>query len=210
MKASIISLLPAGLLFLAACHTVKPTALPLSADVDPADNYTIVWNGTSKAYRYENGQWLRDARYDYRFDVVQERYEKHWKSVKSLHRIHPDYDGKAGSRDQTMYFDVAYRDLKDGLVKSDIHASLGNGQGSSDAEFRRAELVMYVPSPGRFLPYNKLRIRQEYNYEAGILTETVELILEKNGRELPFMKNEERAAIFLKGRLDKAPTIFKP
>ena len=59
------------------------------------------------------------------------------------------------------------------------------------------------------MPYNKFRITQNYDYEKGVLTETVELIKEKDGKETPFMKNEETALIFIKSKLDKAPTTFK-
>lgn len=189
--------------------TGQKTVIPLSSTVELDDTYTIIWNGISKAYRYKNGSWNRDESYDYQFNVVQKRYENHWKSIKTLHRIHPDYDGKAGERDQTMYFEVVYKTLKEQKVQSEILASIGNGTGTSDTEFRVSELTMYVPNPSRFLPYNKFRISQNYNYEQGILTETVELILEKDGKETPFMKNEETALIFIQSKLDRAPTKFK-
>lgn len=189
--------------------TGQKTVIPLSNTVELDDTYTIIWNGVSKAYRYKNGSWNRDESYDYQFNVVQKRYENHWKSIKTLHRIHPDYDGKAGERDQTMYFEVIYKTLKEQKVQSEILASIGNGTGTSDIEFRVSELTMYVPNPSRFLPYNKFRISQNYNYEQGILTETVELILEKDGKETPFMKNEETALIFIQSKLDQAPTKFK-
>lgn len=189
--------------------TGQKSIIPLNKSLEPEDAYTIIWNGISKAYRYENGSWFRDESYDYQFNVVQKRYENHWKSIKTLHRIHPDYDGKAGDRDQTMYFEVIYKTLSEQKVQSEILASIGNGTGTSDTEFRVSELTMYVPNPSRFLPYNKFRISQNYNYEQGILTETVELILEKDGKETPFMKNEETALIFIRSKLDKAPTTFR-
>ena len=68
---------------------------------------------------------------------------------------------------------------------------------------------MHVPNAGKFIPYNKFRITQNYNYEEGVLTETVELIKEKDGKETPFMKNEETALIYIKSKLDKAPATFK-
>jgi len=196
-------------MILASCSSSKQLIVPLNRSVELDDTYTIIWNGVSKAYRYENGQWLRAESYDYQFDVVQKRYDNHWKSVKSLHRIHPDYDGKAGDRDQTMYFEVAYKNLIDGQVNAIISSSLGNGTGTTDTEFRKSVLTMYVPNASKFMPYNKFRITQNYNYEEGVLTETVELIKEKDGKETPFMKNEETALIFIKSKLDKAPTTFK-
>lgn len=184
------------------------TTIPFSRSLELEDTYTIIWNGISKAYRYQNGQWVRAENYDYQFDVIQKRYENNWKSIKSLHRIHPNYDGKAGERDQTMYFELTYQ-LVDGKVQSMVRSSIGDGTGKTDTEFREAELTMYVPKPSRFMPYNKFRITQYYNYEAGTLTETVELIKEKDGKKTPFMKNEETALIFVKSKLEKAPTTFK-
>lgn len=209
MKKTIISLVALAALGIASCNSTGKATLPLSNTLLLDDTYTIIWNGTSQAYKYEDGKWLRAERYDYQFDVIQKRYDKVWKSVKSLHRIHPDYDGKAGDRDQTMYFEVNYQKLQEQKVQSQILSSLGKGKGTSDPEFRDAILTMYVENPSTFMPYNKFRISQKYNYEEGTLTETVELLLEKDGKETPFMKNEETALIYLKGKLDKAPTVFK-
>jgi len=64
--------------------------------------------------------------------VVQKRHNRLWQSIKTLHRIHPAYDGKAGMRDQTMYFEVAYNNLIEGKVQAAIHSSLGNGTGATD------------------------------------------------------------------------------
>jgi hypothetical protein len=209
MKELIYAAIAITSLILASCNSSKQAIVPLNRSIELDDTYTIIWNGISKAYRYENGQWLRAESYDYQFDVVQKRYDNQWKSVKSLHRIHPDYDGKAGDRDQTMYFDVAYKNLIDGNVQAIINSSLGNGTGTTDTEFRKSILTMYVPNASKFMPYNKFRITQHYDYEKGLLTETVELIKEKDGKEKPFMKNEETALIFIKNKLDKAPTTFK-
>jgi hypothetical protein len=209
MKKVIFSIAALAAITLGSCSKLKQVTVPLSRSIELDDVYTIVWNGISKAYRYEDGQWLRAENYDYQFDVVQKRYDKYWKSVKSLHRVHPDYDGKAGDRDQTMYFEVAYKNLEDSQVQAAITSSLGNGTGKTDQEFRKSELTMYVPNASRFMPYNKFRITQHYDYEKGVLTETVELIHEKDGIETPFMKNEETALIFIHSKLDAAPTTFK-
>ncbi|MGF1636834.1 MAG: hypothetical protein ACFCUU_07150, partial [Cyclobacteriaceae bacterium] len=123
--------------------------------------------------------------------------------------IHPDYDGKAGDRNQTMYFEIAYQNLIEGKVQAIVNSSLGSGKVTTDAEFRNSVIVLNVPNASSFMPYNKFRITQNYNYEQGILTETVELIKEKDGKEIPFMKNEETAFIYIRGKLDKAPTNFK-
>jgi hypothetical protein len=209
MKKLVFPFTALFLLILASCSSSKQVIIPLNPNIELDDTYTIIWNGISKAYQYENGQWIRAESFDYQFNVVQKRYENHWESIKSLHRIHPDYNGKAGDRDQTMYFEVNYNNLIEGKVQASIKSSLGNGTGITDTEFRNSELIMYVPNPSKFLPYNKFRISQQYNYEEGLLTETVELIKEKDGKEIPFMKNEETARIFIKAKLDQAPTTFK-
>jgi len=41
-----------------------------------------------------------------------------------------------------------------------------------------------------------------------LLEETVFLYKLKDGKEIPFMKNEEKAYFYVKGKLDQAPTIL--
>jgi hypothetical protein len=202
--AAIISLIG-----FAACSSPKKIIVPLSAKAMVEDTYTIIWNGTSQAYRYVSNKWVRAENYDYTFDVVQKRYDNQWKSVKSLHRQHPAYDGKAGARDQAMYFELAFKSLAESKILSEIQSSLGNGTGYTDREFKNQQFVVYVKDAGSFMPYNKIRITQHYNYEEGLLTETVELLKEKNGKETAFMKNEEQAFIYTKNKLNTAPTTFK-
>jgi hypothetical protein len=198
-----------SLLGFAACSTSKQVIVPLASKAVADDTYTIIWNGTSQAYRYVAGKWVRADNYDYVFDVVQKRYDKQWKSIKSLHRLHPDYDGKAGARDQTMYFELAFNSLKENMVQSVITSSLGTGSGSADTGFRQQQMIIDIKKAGAFTPYNRIKINQLYNYEEGILTETVELVKVKNGTEKAFMKNEEKAFIYIKGKLNTAPTTFK-
>ena len=164
---------------------VRAQKVPIWVDdmIQEENPYTIIWNGTSQAYRFKSGDWIREEGYDYEFTVVQKRYQKHWESIKSLQRSHPNYDGKAGDRQQTMNFQLLYDGIQDGKVSSAIASTLGAGKGSSDTEFRKAQLVIYVKNPGRFLPYNKYRISQNYDYSAGVLKETIELLKEKDGKE---------------------------
>jgi hypothetical protein len=211
MKKFLVSLVAITLFFnINGCMgQKKQVTIPLTATVQIEDTYTIIWNGVSLAYRYNNNAWERDARYDYVFDVIQKRYDNNWKSIKSLHRLHPDYDDKAGERDQTMYFDLAYNNLKDNKVATAIKSSLGDGLGTSDKEFRDQELILYLKDVSMFSPYNKIKITQKYSYEEGKLTETVLLSKEKGGKETLFMKNEETAYFYIKGKLNGAPTVFK-
>lgn len=210
MRIATLLLMAAAAGLLIRCGKTDPGVIPHSRSVDLDDTYTIIWHGVSKAYRFEDGAWHRFESYDYTFDVVQKRYPNHWKSVKTLHRIHPEYDGNAGNRHQTMFFDVVYKSMTSNQVQAVITSTLGNGTGITDTEFRKSELTMYVPDASPFMPYNKFRIVQHYHYEQGLLTETVELLKEKDGKEIPFMKNEETAFIFLRGKLDGAPTRYIP
>jgi len=104
-----------------------------------------------------------------------------------------------------MYFEVDYKKQGDKLI-SDLHTSLGNGHGTSDREFRHQTMEMEA-NISKYAPYNMIRITQEYKYEEGLLLETVELYKkDKNGTEIPFMKNEESAYFYLQGKVDAAPT----
>jgi hypothetical protein len=196
-------------LSLTSCSSTKKVTIPLDSEISFEDTYTIIWNGYSKAFVWKDEKWQRAETFDYYFDVIQKRYDKKWKSVKSLHRIHPDYNGKAGQRDQTMYFEVRYNSIQDGIVYADLLSSLGNGSLTTDNEFRNSEMELKLKDANMFMPYNKIRITQHYDYENGKLTETVLLIKEKDGKEIPFMKNEEEAVFYIKGKLDNAPTTFE-
>ncbi len=191
-----------------SCSSSKTAIVPLMPKAQIEDTYTIIWNGVSEAYRYTDGQWKRDETYDYVFDVIQKRYPNQWKSTKNLHRLHPEYDGRAGDRDQAMYFELNYAAAANNQLQSIIHASLGEGSGKSDKEFREQQIVLQVKNVSSFSPYNKIRITQHYQYESGMLKETVELLKEKNGQDTPFMKMEEKAYFYVRGKLDKAPTVF--
>jgi hypothetical protein len=182
--------------------------IPLTTQVEVDDTYTIIWNGASIAYRMANEKWERAADYDYQFTVMQKRYDNLWKSVKTLHRMHPDYNGKAGDRDQTMYFELKYISRNDSLI-CDLNSSLGKGSGFTDQEFRNQTIEFKVDGLSKFVPYDHIRITQAYKYEEGVLEETVFLFKKKDGKEIPFMKNEERASFYMKGKPDKAPTTFK-
>jgi hypothetical protein len=191
-----------------SCSSSKTAIVPLTPKAQIEDTYTIIWNGLSEAYRFTDGQWKRDETYDYVFDVIQKRYANQWKSTKSMHRLHPDYDGRGGARDQAMYFELNYTAAANEQLQTIIHSSLGEGSGKSDKEFREQQIVLQVKDVSSFSPYNKIRITQHYQYEAGVLRETVELLKEKNGQDTPFMKMEEKAYFYVRGKLDKAPTVY--
>jgi hypothetical protein len=172
------------------------------------DNYTIVWVGTGESYIFNEGEYVRNESNDYSFEVVQRRYGNTWKSVKNMHRIHPDYDGKAGEREQTMFFGIKFSNQGSKIV-SKLNSSLGNGTGISDNEFRKQTIQFTAEGVSSFAPFNTYRITQDYQYEKGLLLETVELFKIKDGEEIPFAKIEEKAFIFRPTKLDNAPTKFE-
>jgi hypothetical protein len=196
-------------MLLSSCASAKKITIPVDSTISFEDTYTIIWNGYSKAYSYKDGNWNRAETFDYYFDVIQKRYQKEWKSVKSLHRIHPDYNGKAGQRDQTMYFGLQFDSIQNNIVNGSVNSSLGLGVLQTNNEFRTATIDINLKGANKFMPYNKIRISQKYDYENGLLTETVMLLLAKNGKETPFMKNEEEAYFYIKGKLANAPTKFQ-
>lgn len=191
-----------------ACGTSGKVIIPQSKTLpSEEDPYTIIWSGIGKSYLYQDGGYVRSESNDYSFEVVQRRYGNSWKSIKNLHRNHPEYDGKAGERQQTMFFAIDFSRRGDQIV-SVLTSSLGNGEGISDPEFREQQLQFEATGTSMFAPYNTFRITQHYQYEEGVLRETVELFTLKNGLETPFMKIEEVASIFRPSTLAGAPTSF--
>ncbi len=194
---------------LTSCNSSNKVIIPTSKTLPSVkDNYTIVWVGSGKSYVYIDGKYQRNESNDYSFEVIQRRYGNSWKSIKNMHRIHPDYDGKAGEREQTMFFAIDFS--KEGTeIVSKINSSLGNGNGVSDKEFREQQIQFAVDGISSFAPYNTMRITQHYKYEEGRLLEIVELFKLDDGKEIPFAKIEESAIIFRPTILDSSPTKFE-
>ncbi len=192
-----------------SCSNSNKSIIPTSKTLPTTkDNYTILWLGKGESYIYINGKYERSKSNDYSFKVVQRRYGNSWKSIKNMHRIHPEYDGKAGEREQTMFFGIDFSKKGDKIV-STINSSLGNGTGTTDNEFRNQTIQFSVDDISSFAPYNTIRITQHYKYEEGQLLETVELFKLKDGKVTPFVKIEESAEIFRPAILEKAPTKFQ-
>jgi hypothetical protein len=187
---------------LAGCATPKGW-VPLSATKLPEGELTLVWVGRGECERLENGAWVRRPELDYDFSVEQHRLGDHWESVKSMRRLHPDYDGIAGERTQTMFFrlDFASPDAQQ-QVNAKLTATIGNGTGVTDREYRKAELNFLAAGVSSMAPFDRYRITQTYDYEAGKLTELVEL----NKGEAPWVRNREVAMLFGVRSFDHAPT----
>ena len=196
-------------IILTSCGTSNKIVVPLNKTLPSIDdNFTIVWVGKGESYVYLDGKYVRSESNDYSFEVVQRRYDNIWKSIKNMHRIHPDYDGKAGPREHTMYFEIKFS-KKGNQIVSKLNSSLGNGSGISDNEFREQTIRFSADGVSKFAPYNTYRITQHYKYEEGKLLETVELFKLKGSKETPFAKIEEKAFIFRPVKLENAPTKFE-
>lgn len=186
----------------AACGSSTTGVLPTRAGRLPSPALTLVWVGHGEAERMEAGSWKRVEPFDYEFTVEQRRYADHWESVKHLKRLHPDYDGSAGPREQTLYFRVDLdKTDSEGQVAVHIRSSLGQGEGRADRSFRTASLAMHA-DVSRFAPFDTYRIAQSYQYESGELVETVSL----DKGSAPWVRNRESATLFAPHRFETPPT----
>ncbi len=188
---------------LSACGGMVEVAAPLGEEVGPTDA-VLVWVGRGEAERFESEAWVRDPRFDYEFSVEQRRYAGRWRSFKTMRRSHPDYDGSAGPREQVLWFAIDFKTGPAG-VGGVVRSRLGDGEVVSDPEFRRSELVI-KPEISSHAPFDTYRITQHYRYEDGLLEETVELLKLGDGPERPWVRNTERATLYVPGRFDSAPT----
>lgn len=191
-------------LFLAGCGGASPW-VPPAVSAASATELTLVWVGRGECERWEDGAWVRRPEFDYDFSVEQRRSGDHWSSVKSLRRRHPGYDGSAGERLQTYFFELTLGSVGEGGRADDVAlsmaSSLGLGSGTSDRSFRRAALEI-VADVSSMAPFDRYRITQEYDYEAGQLRELVEL----NDGETPWVRNREVAMLFAPRTFDAPPT----
>ena len=188
------------LLTLTGCATATPW-IPLSAAKPGEPELTLVWVGRGECERLENGVWVRREELDYDFSVEQRRMGQRWESVKSMRRRHPDYDGIAGPRTQTYFFALEFS--AGGAMK--VTTTLGDGTGKTDAEFRKAELQFAAAGVSSMAPYDRYRITQTYDYEAGQLRELVEL----NKGETSWVRNREVATLFAARKFERAPTELR-
>lgn len=178
--------------------------VPLRAGAPAEAELTLVWVGRGECERLEGGAWVRHPEFDYDFSVEQRRMGDRWESVKSMRRLHPAYDGSAGERAQTYFFHLAWeRPETDGVLRARLTSTIGHGEGTTDREFRRAELNFTADGVSSMAPFDRYRITQTYDYEAGRLTETVEL----NKGAAAWVRNHEVATLYAAHRFDRAPTV---
>lgn len=188
-------LLPALAAFLAGCSSTR-SPLPLTDSPPPVPSSSSVFAGHALAYRFVEGAWVAAPENDYDFVVLERRFAGHWEAIKEIHRRHPRYDGRAGPRDQTLYFVVRMSPAPEGGHDLVVESSLGNGSGHERAGGSGLFLEMAYTGKGWFVPFDTIRIRQERPAVEGRVRETVELVSKGKGREVPFMKMEEEGVVY--------------
>ncbi len=170
--------------------------LPLTEGPPPPAVSSVVFAGHGRAFRWEKGAWAATPEYDYDFLVLERRFADHWEAVKEIHRRHPRYDGRAGPRDETLWFTVRKTPSADGSFDLAVETSVGNGSGHEKADGEGVAFELKSSRTGWFIPFDTIRIRQERPPHEGRLEETVELFSRKKGLEVPFMKMEEEGTVY--------------
>jgi hypothetical protein len=189
-------------LLISACSTSSPW-VPLRADAPAPSELTLVWVGRGECERLEDGVWVRRPEFDYDFNVEQRRYADRWESVKSMRRSHPGYDGSAGDRLQHLYFVLRVPGTD---ARAPAMSSLGAGEWQADGDYRNAVVSLAAAGVSKLAPFDNYRITQLYNYEAGTLTERVDL----NKGDRAWVRMNEKATLFAARTFDAAPTRRAP
>jgi hypothetical protein len=189
----------------AGCGASQPALLDLRADPREEPLVTLVWVGRGECERFENGAFVRHPELDYELTVLQRRYADRWESVKTMRRLHPDYDGVAGPREQLMTFRLEVAPTEPGRAGGSVRSTLGEGSWESDAEIRESTLTLRADLSA-MAPFDTYRIVQHYRYEDGALDETVEL-REGGAEGAVWVRNQEHARLFAVSRFDVPPTI---
>jgi hypothetical protein len=169
--------------------------LPLTETPPPVPLSSLVFAGHARAFRFVRGAWVAAPAYDYDFLVLERRFAGRWEAIKEIHRRDPRYDGRAGSRDQTLYFSVKTAPAADGGYDLIAESSLGNGSGHENPG---GGFVLELASSrkGWFVPFDTIRIRQERSAREGRVEETVELLSRKKDRDVPFMRMDEEGLVY--------------
>jgi hypothetical protein len=179
---------------LVACSSLR-TALPLTEGPPPPAPSSSVFAGYAQAFRFADTNWVRAPGYDYEFLVWERRYADRREVIKEIYYRDPRYDGRAGRRNQTLYFLVQTSPAADGGLDLAVKGTLGAGKGHEDAEGRLV-IEMVSAERGWFVPFDTIRIRQTRGATKGRLEEVVELFSIRHGREFPFMKMKEEGIIY--------------
>lgn len=180
---------------LAACTSLRPS-LPLTDVEPPVALSSTVFAGYARASRFVDGSWMPVPEFNYEFLVLERRFAGRWEAVKEIHYRHPRYDGRAGPRDQTIYFAVRTSPAADRGLDLAVEGTLGAGKGHEDADGSGLVLELASAQRGWFVPFDTIRIRQNRGTAGGRIAEIVELFSRRDGREVPFMKMEEEWAVY--------------
>ncbi len=179
---------------LAGCSSLY-TPLPLTESPPPPALWSRVLAGYAQAFRFTAGSWVRVPEYDYEYLVLEKRFSDRWEVLKEIHRLHPRYDGRAGPRDQTLYFAVLTSPAADGGLDLVVKGTLGSGKGHEKPGGGWV-LELAPAQRGWLVPFNTIRIRQSGAATEERIEEVVELFSRKDGREIPFMKMEEEGLVY--------------
>lgn len=179
--------------FLVSGCAAPKSSIPFSDSI-PQPVSTRILAGKGESFKFANGNWVRIPSYDYEFTVLQRIYEDGWESIKEVHRRHPEYDGMAGERDQTLHFIVKLSELDGETQGLKVESTLGKGRGFADRSLNYI-VIEFTPEISRFAPFNIYRITQKIGEQR--VSETIELFKKKSSKEIPFMKMVEEAVIFL-------------
>lgn len=193
-RARILPILLAALVLGACASTRSP--LPFSEGPPPAASSSLVIAGHARAERFTKGAWTAAPEYDYDFVVLERRFSDRWETVKEIHRRHPRYDGRAGRRDETLWFVVRTSPAADGGLDLAVEGTLGRGSGHEKPGGEGVVLELAYARAGWLVPFDTVRIRQERPAADGRIEETVELFSRKEGREVPFMRMEETGLLY--------------
>ena len=180
----------------AVCSSLR-TSLPLTKAQVPTPLSSLVSVGHATASYFAKGSWVPAPAFDYEFMVLERRYADRWEAVKEIHYRDPRYDGRAGPRDQTLFFEVLTVPAADGGLYLTVVSTLGKGRGHSDVGSGKVSLELISAEKGWFVRYDRIRISQTRAIKEGRLEEVVELFSKPEGRELPFMRMEEKGTIYL-------------
>ncbi len=177
---------------LVACSSLH-TSLPLTASPPPVPLSSTVFVGYAQASRFADGSWIPVPEYNYEFFLLEKRFADHWEAIKEIHRRDPKYDGRAGPRDQTLYFAVQTSPAADGGLDLKGEGTLGTGRGHEGPDGKLV-IELTPAEKGWFVPFDTIRIRQ--TRADCRIEEVVELFSKGEGREIPFMKMEEKGIVY--------------
>jgi hypothetical protein len=180
---------------LVACANLH-TPLPLTVAPPLAALSSTVFVGYAQASHFVDGNWVPVPEYDYEFLLLERRFAGRWETIKEIHRRHPRYDGRAGPRDQTLYFAVQTFPAADGGLDLAAEGTLGTGKGHEGPGGDGLVIELASAERGWFVPFDTIRIRQTRGPTKGRVEEVVELFSRKEEREIPFMRMYEEGIVY--------------